>query len=189
MHIVTGKAYEVDQEERQRKMQIPAPLSANVQPYAESDGHRDPAKIEDSGHRVGPSPVVSRKKLAKGDGLPAHGDAKPGAFGLIQSTDIYIVDHIIRPNPHPIVRNRKNDKGNQGYGQLPGREPGKEQHKKYACQQEMVSPESDKHACHTEKQCPQGTQPEALPARGETALSERTRPSILIHKDSFYLKL
>lgn len=152
MDVIAGKAYQIDQQEYHRKTQVEAAAPLEVKPKAESDGHRHPAEVEDTGHEIGRTAMVEGEIFAGYQCLSACLDAEQRLLGFVKAADVNGVNFIIGPHAHPVVGHAEYDKGQQGHSQLAGGSSRKKQQQKQPPQQEMLGTDAHKHARQHQEQ-------------------------------------
>ena len=170
MDVIAGKAYQIDQQEHHRKTQVKAAAPLEVKPKAESDGHRHPAEVENTGHEIGRTAMVEGEIFAGNQRLPACLDAKQRLLGLVKAADVNGIDFIIGPHTHPVVGHAEYDKRQQGHSQLAGGPSGKKQQQEQPHQQEMLGTDAHKHARQQQEQGRHHKNRQGLPCRRQNIL-------------------
>ena len=64
--------------------------------------------------------MMFMKKFAQSHSYTVDIDTKNCSFCGIKTRNVNVIDHIIGPYPHPVVRNGKNNEREQSDHQLPG---------------------------------------------------------------------
>ena len=84
-------------------MKIELAVLLEIQSDAESDRHRYPAKVEESGQQIGYGMMVCGEIFAKSDAGTFRPHAETFFLGFIKTAYVYGVDFIIGADAHPVV--------------------------------------------------------------------------------------